>query len=127
MNFWMCKCGKKVSANILKCPYCKAPADQETQLKFNPNLTSCRDCKKPISKGATKCPSCGCSNPGIPENSYMVASAITIVIVVIIAIFFFVRYQTASAKARQQMNDASEAAEDAQRSLQKLQDQLKRQ
>jgi uncharacterized membrane protein YvbJ len=126
MNHWTCKCGKKVSGSILTCPHCKSPADEATQRKFNPNLTACRDCKKTISKEAAKCPYCGCSNPAIAENSYIMASAITVIIVVILGVFFFVRYQNASAEAQKHLNKASEAAEEAQKSLQDLQDKLKK-
>ncbi|MEI6306401.1 MAG: hypothetical protein WCP33_06235, partial [Deltaproteobacteria bacterium] len=111
---------------ILKCPYCKAIADQDTQNRFNPNLAACRDCKRPISLEAKVCPHCGCSNPAVTENSYIMGSAIIAILVVILGVFFFVRYQNASDEAQKHLNKASEAAEEAQKSLQDLQDKLKR-
>jgi len=117
VKYWMCKCGKKVSTNIMVCPYCKSPADQETQRKYNPNLATCRDCKKSVSREATVCPHCGCKDPSVPQDIRMTAYIIAAIISIIVGCVVFVRCQNANEEAIKTLKQSQDAIEDAQRDL----------
>lgn len=126
MNYWMCKCGKKVSTNIMVCPYCKTPASQEIQRKHNPNLATCRDCKKTVSKEANVCPYCGCKSPAIPQDIRQTAFIIAAVIGIIVGFIVFVRFQNANEEAAKKMKEAQDAVEKAQQDMQHAVEMIKR-
>lgn len=86
------------------------------------SMTRCRECGKEVSSSATKCPHCGCKNPGLSQNANSIIFLIALVIAVIVGVYMFSNLRS----CQQELGRAGEDFEKASQELEKSIDEWER-